>query len=244
MAKKRVRTKKSKSTDGVVKGYKGFNHDWTCRGFQFAPGKVYETENAKLCDCGYHFCEDPNDVFEHYPPIGASGKLNKFAKIEATGVTDEKGDDSKRATTKIKILAEIGLADFVKSKIKSMFDKITSMYSATTGDRAHSVTTGSEAHSATTGFKAHSATTGSEAHSVTTGSGACSAVKGRQSIAASLGFMGTASGALGCWLVLPDWRSDQSSYVIKEVKAIQVDGEVIKPGVFYGLRNGEIIEVA
>ena len=52
-----------------------------------------------------------------------------------------------------------------------------------------------------------------------------------------------ASGALGCWLVLTerdDWNGE--TYPIKEVRAVKVDGETIKPGVFYKLQNGEVVE--
>ena len=33
-----------------MKAYKGFNKDFTCRGFQFEEGKEYEEEKAVLCE--------------------------------------------------------------------------------------------------------------------------------------------------------------------------------------------------
>lgn len=42
----------------VVKGYKVFNHDWTCRGFQYKVGESYEIEEPPICCTrGFHFCE-------------------------------------------------------------------------------------------------------------------------------------------------------------------------------------------
>ena len=41
-----------------VKGYKVFNPDWTCRGFQYEVGKIFEEDvKPSCCDRGFHFCE-------------------------------------------------------------------------------------------------------------------------------------------------------------------------------------------
>ena len=66
---------------------------------------------------------------------------------------------------------------------------------------------------------------------------------GKEAIAIVTGVDSKASGAVGCWLVLTergDW--DGATYPIKEVRAVKVDGEIIKPGVFYKLENGEVVE--
>ena len=45
------------SENKTVKGYKVFNPDWTCRGFQYQVGKSYEmNEEPIICERGYHFC--------------------------------------------------------------------------------------------------------------------------------------------------------------------------------------------
>lgn len=41
-----------------VKGYKVFNPDWTCRGFQYEVGKIFEEDvKPSCCDRGFHFCK-------------------------------------------------------------------------------------------------------------------------------------------------------------------------------------------
>lgn len=40
-----------------MKGYKVFNSDWTCRGYQYEVGKTYEiAESPKCCKVGFSFC--------------------------------------------------------------------------------------------------------------------------------------------------------------------------------------------
>ena len=85
-----------------MKGYKIFNSDWTCRGYQFEIGKEYIHEgNIKLCKEGFHFCINPSDLFNFY----GFDPENKVAEIEATGKIIESED--KCVTKKIKILKEI-----------------------------------------------------------------------------------------------------------------------------------------
>ena len=99
--------------------YKGTDKDMKCQGFQYELGKEYVEEEAKLCEKGFHGCEYPLDVFAHYAPADS-----RFFVADLDGVTDEKEDDSKRAGTKIKLLAEIGssgLAGACSSNILSFF---------------------------------------------------------------------------------------------------------------------------
>ena len=85
-----------------MKGYKVFNSDWTCRGFQYKVGETYETgEQIKLCDRGFHFCEKANDCFNYY----SFDSSNKVAEIEALG--EIINDGGKSVTNKIKIVREI-----------------------------------------------------------------------------------------------------------------------------------------
>lgn len=84
---------------------------------------------------------------------------------------------------------------------------------------------------ATTGYMAHAATTGDWAHAE---------AKGKNSIAAALGFAGSAKAALGCWIVCSEYDDDCN---LKEVKAAKIDGEVIKADTWYQLKDGNFVEV-
>lgn len=85
-----------------VKGFKVFNPDWTCRGFQYEVGKVYE-ENVtpSVCDRGFHFCKQAKDCFNYYQ----FDPNNKVAEVIALGDIAEEGD--KCCTNIIKIEREI-----------------------------------------------------------------------------------------------------------------------------------------
>ena len=103
----------------TVIGYKGFDKDWKCRDFQYEVGNDYETEEATLCKKGFHFCENPHDVFNYYAP-GRS----RFAVVEAQDATDEKEEnDSKRVCKKIRIKAEISVSQLCKMAVSVFFER-------------------------------------------------------------------------------------------------------------------------
>jgi hypothetical protein len=245
--------------------YKGTDKEMKCRDFQFELGKEYVEEEAKLCYKGFHGCEYPLDVFAHYAPADS-----RFFVADLDGVTDEEAeDDSKRVGTKIKLRAEIGIAGVVKAAVEYIKEKAessknqtgdcsaatntgnysaatnTGNYSAATNTGNYSAATNTGNYSAATNTGYRSAATNTGNYSAATNTGDCSAatVDGKESIAIVTGVDSNASGALGCWLVLTDrggWNGD--TFPIKEVRAVKVDGETIKPGVFYKLENGEVVE--
>ena len=79
-----------------VRGFKVFNPDWTCRGFQYEVGKIFEED-----DRGFHFCENAADCFNYY----SFNPDNKVAEVIAYG--DIVRGDDKCCTNKIKIVREI-----------------------------------------------------------------------------------------------------------------------------------------
>ena len=87
-----------------MKGYKVFENDWTCRGFQYAVGGTYEMEDEpSCCNRGFHFCGRLIDCFNYYD----FDSNNKVAEIEATGAVDDDGNEEKYCTNKIKIVREL-----------------------------------------------------------------------------------------------------------------------------------------
>ena len=92
-----------------VKGYKVFNPDWTCRGFQYEVGKTYEENiTPKTCSRGFHFCERASDCFNYY----TFSSRNKVAEIVALGDIDT--DGVKSCTNKIQIIHEIPWDELLK----------------------------------------------------------------------------------------------------------------------------------
>ena len=253
--------------------YKGTDKDMKCHGFQFELGKEYVEEEAKLCDKWFHGCEYPLDVFRYYAP-----EDSRFFVADLDGVTDEEEGDSKRAGTKIKLRAEIGIAGIVKAAVEYIKEKAESSKNQTgdrsvatntgdfsaatntgdfsvatntgdcsaatnTGDRSVATNTGDFSAATNTGYRSVATNTGNWSAATNTGNWSAATVEGKDSVAVVTGFNSKASGAVGCWLVLTDRGGlNGDTCHIKEVRAVKVDGDTIKPGVFYKLVDGEVIE--
>ena len=87
-----------------VKGYKVFNPDWTCNGFQFEVGKIFEEDvTPSCCNRGFHFCTKASDCFDYY----SFRSENKVAEVVALGDIDTNTEDTKCCTNKIQIVREI-----------------------------------------------------------------------------------------------------------------------------------------
>ena len=112
-----------------------------------------------------------------------------------------------------------------------------------TGNRSAATNTGDYSAATNTGYRSAATNTGNCSAATNTGDWGAATVDGKESIAIVTGVDSKASGAIGCWLVLTErcgWNGD--TFPIKEVRAVKVDGEIIKPGVFYKLENGEVVE--
>ena len=93
-----------------MKGYKAFNSDLTCLEFQYEIGKTYELpedKELKMCECGFHFCKNPIDVFGYYPFGGT-----RVAEVEALGDIFQEG--TKFVTNKIRIIKELSNNELLK----------------------------------------------------------------------------------------------------------------------------------
>lgn len=94
-----------------MKGYKVFNPNWTCHGFQYVVGKTYEMDREiVLCARGFHFCELLTDCFHYYP----FDFRNKVAEVEALGDVIKSKEDSKCVTNKLKIVKELSWLDVLQ----------------------------------------------------------------------------------------------------------------------------------
>ena len=205
----------------VIKSYKGFDKDLKCRGFQYEIGKEYEEPKAIACNAGFHACEMPLDVFSHYPPA-----QNRFCEVEQSGEFSRDNDDSKIASTKIKIGAEIGIPGLVKAQFEYVKERTKP------SDTNHS--TGDRSANSATGYGSANISTGVECSN----DGA-----GERNISVAWGKNSKCKGAVGCFLVLSEWdKWDGKKYPFIGAQMVAVDGEKIKADTWYTLRNGEIVE--
>ena len=210
-----------------IVAYKGFNKDWTCRGFQYEIGQTYEHDGeVKACSSGFHACTHPLDVFGYYSP-GAS----RFALVELAGEQASEAGDSKVAAAQITIKAELHISEMVEAAVKHVFDAAKWLKkSGTTGDLG--------AASATCDWGAASATGNRGAASATGDWGAASAT-GDWGAAMASGYEGKASGKPGNALFLCE-RNDEME--ITAVWAGIVGSDGIEPDTFYMLRDGKPVE--
>ena len=196
----------------VIKGYKGFDKELKCRGFLYEVDKEYEQGGEiKCCNNGFHFCENPFDVFSYYPPNDS-----RYCEVHGSGKYDKDNDDSKVSVSKIKIGFEIGLKGLIDAGIKFILDKVNWEESKATN-------------------------TGNQSAATNTGDRSAASVEGFESIAIVTGYDCKAKGSLGCWIVLTErgeW--DGNTYPIKCVKSFKVDGKKVKSNTWYKLINGKL----
>ena len=100
---------KRKRSKTMIKGYKVFNPDWTCKGKQYTcPGTFEENVNPSVCNVGMHFCKNAADCFRYYD----FDPNNHVAEVIAHGTVAEGGD--KCATNKLEIVREIPWAEVLE----------------------------------------------------------------------------------------------------------------------------------
>jgi hypothetical protein len=103
----------------VIKSYKGFDKDFKCRDFQYEVGKEYEIDGEiTVCKNGFHACEDPLEVWDYYDML-----KSRFAEVEQSGEIDKESDSTKVCSSKIKIKAELKLADIIKLGVEWLKEK-------------------------------------------------------------------------------------------------------------------------
>ena len=238
----------------VIKAYKGFNKDMTCRDFQYEEGKEYEEERAEACDCGFHACEYPLDCLGYYDPAHSV-----YHEVEQSGKISKRSDDTKVASTKIKVGARVSIAGLVQAAIEYTRERVKPEAesnedygaSSATGYKGASSATGDHGASSATGYKGASSATGNCGASSATGYKGKSAAENSNSVAVAWGPEAMAEGVKGSTLVLAEWkRIDDDAWYWKEETwdfvgslMVRVDGEKVKENTWYTLKDGELVEV-
>ena len=148
-------------SENVITSYKGFDKNMKCRGFQYEVGKEYEMDGGiKCCKQGFHACKSPMEVWDYYDMLSS-----RYAEVEQSGKIDKEENSTKVCSSRIKIKAELKLADIINIGVEWLKD-ITSPSKVKTdgelndnGDRRKQI--GSSGDSAKIGSSGYSAQIGS-----------------------------------------------------------------------------------
>ena len=205
------------TNENKIIAYKGFDEDFKCRDFQYEVGKTYEMDgDVECCSRGFHACESPMEVFDHYDMLSS-----RFAKVEQSGKIDKEDGSTKTCSSRIKIKAELKLADIINLGVEWLKEitapsKIKANNSSNNGDSAKIGSSGDSA-------KIDSS--------------------GQDSVIMCAGCNSKAKAAIGSWITLAEWKRIGGVWKPICVKTEQVDGERIKADTYYKLIDGKFKEV-
>ena len=217
-------------SENVITSYKGFDKNMKCRGFKYEVGKEYEMDGEiKCCNRGFHACKSPIEVWDYYDMLNS-----RFAEVEQSGKIDEEEKSTKICSSRIKIKAELKLADIINIGVEWLKD-ITSPSKVKAdgvlndnGDRMKQI--------GSSGYSAQIGSSGDYAQINSTGEDSVIMCAGNSSIAKA---------KVGSWITLTEWKwSDEKKHNVPVcVKTEYVDGENIKADTWYQLKNGKFVEV-
>ena len=249
----------------AIKSYKGFDKNLKCRDFQYEIGKEYEMDGEiKVCSRGFHACESPFEVFDHYPMIDS-----RFCEVEQDGNISKEDRGTKICSSKIKIKAELKLADMINLGVewlkeitspKKMKTSIkdnssgngaqigSSGYVAQIGSSGNGAKIGSSGYGAQIGSSGNGAKIGSSGNGAkigSSGNGAKIDSTGEDCVIMCAGINSVAKASKGSWITLSEWSySDKKQrYIPVCVKTEFVDGEKIKADTYYKLDGGVFKEI-
>ena len=220
-----------------MKGHKGFNPGLICKDKQYQENTVFEEPEAKICEKGMHFCENPFDVLDYYDLIRSDGTPNEFAEVEA--LDEPKTDDKKKfCSRKLKIGVKLGLSGFIKACVDFVLEKTiaetpsenvdswdgakigssgdydqigSSGYYAQIGSSGDSAQIGSSGNYAKIGSSGDSAQIGSSGYYAQIGSSGNYAkinCTGSNSVICCAGHGSVVKAPIGCWITLAEWEYD------------------------------------
>ena len=182
-----------------IKAFKGFDKSLSCKGYQYEVGKEYEIDgDIKCCERGFHACESPLEVFDHYDMLNS-----RFAEVEQSGKIDREESSTKICSSKIKVKAELKLADIIKLGVEWLKENTSPEkvaikgklndnggYSAQIGSSGDYAKIGSSGDSAKIGSSGYSAKIGSSGDYAQIGSSGDYAKIGSSGYSAKIGSSG------------------------------------------------------
>lgn len=172
--------------------------------------------NIECCNRGFHACESPIEVFDHYDML-----TSRFAEVEQSGEIDKENNSTKICSSRIKIKAELKLADIINLGVEwlkeiTMPSKIKANNSSNDGNYAQIGSSGDYA-------KIDSS--------------------GQNSVVMCAGYDSKAKAVIGSWITLAEWKMIGDIWKPICVKTEQVDGKRIKADTYYRLIDGKFEEV-
>ena len=253
-------------SEKVITSYKAFDKNMQCRGFQYEVGKEYEMDGEiKCCNRGFHACKSPMEVWDYYDMLDS-----RYAEVEQSGKIDAGENLTKVCSSRIKIKAELKLADIINIGVEWLKD-ITSPSKvkadgvlndngdrrkqigssgdcAQIGSSGYSAKIGSSGYSAKIGSSGDYAQIGSSGDYAKIGSSGYSAKidsTGEDSVIMCAGNSSIAKAKVGSWITLAEWKwSDEKKRDVPVcVKTEYVDGDNIKADTWYQLKNRKFVEV-
>lgn len=169
--------------------------------------------------------------------------LTRYAEVEQSGKIDKEENSTKVCSSRIKIKAELKLADIINIGVEWLKD-ITSPSKVKAdgvlndnGDIRKQI--GSSGNYARIGSSGNYAQIGSSGDSARIDS------TGEDSVIMCAGNSSIAKAKVGSWITLAEWKwiDEKQRDVIVCVKTEYVDGENIKADTWYQLRSGKFVEV-
>lgn len=105
----------------MLMAYKGFSRDLSCTSggnrFQYRKGIWNEEPEANTGKNGFHCAEDPLDCLNYYP----DREKAVYYLVLADGDVNEDGYDSKISCTRMKLVKELGLKDFLMHALRYLY---------------------------------------------------------------------------------------------------------------------------
>ena len=160
------------------------------------------------------------DILSYYPLIDSN-----FCEVEALGDVKDHPEDTKKATTKIKIGVNLGLPGFIKASVDFLMAWTKEKPKKVKKDKVQSDKGKDKAQLAASGDSSQLELNGP--HSVGMAAGIGCTIKGR----------------IGCWITLAEWNWDGQKYIPLCVKSAKIDGKILKEDTFYKLEKGKFSEV-
>ena len=141
----------------LLHGYKAFDADLKCRGFQYALGGTYETKEHPIrCGAvGFHWCENPLDLWSYYDLT-----TSRFAEVSASGEHSRDGSDTKVASARLTIGVELQLPDIIQKAVDWMLAKCNKGVTVDSGNASRLAASGNASRLAASGYDSRLAASG------------------------------------------------------------------------------------